>query len=100
MLRRAKKRLVDANALKVELDAWARIINNPSHYLREDALHIIDTAPTVDAVPVVHAKWVDNCPDEDCVTCPACNAKWNKLDNNVHLFDYCPNCGAKMEGAD
>ena len=27
-------RLIDKYALKVELDAWARIIQNPDHYMR------------------------------------------------------------------
>jgi hypothetical protein len=46
-------KLIDADKLKTELDAWARIIRKPNCYSREDALHIIDTAPEVKAVPVV-----------------------------------------------
>ena len=46
-------KLIDVDKLKTELDAWARIIRKPNCYSREDALHIIDTAPEIDAVPVV-----------------------------------------------
>jgi hypothetical protein len=54
--RRNTMKLIDADKLKTELDAWARIIQNPDHYMRADALHIIDTAPEIDAVPVVRCK--------------------------------------------
>jgi hypothetical protein len=49
-------RMIDADKLKTELDAWARIIRKPNCYSRGDALHIIDTAPEVKAVPVVRCR--------------------------------------------
>jgi len=49
-------RLIDKDALEVELDAWARILQNPDLYKRTEALYIIDTAPEIDAVPVVRCK--------------------------------------------
>ena len=49
---------------------------------------VIDEAPVIDAVPVKHGEWtVIN----GCVSCSVCgepNMEWN----------YCPNCGAKMNG--
>ena len=59
-------KLIDADALKTELDAWARIILKPDYYAREDAIKEIDNAPTIDAVPVVRcgecssAKWYES----------------------------------------
>ena len=89
-------RLIDKDALKVELDAWARIIQNPDHYMRADALHIIDTAPEIDAVPVVRGKWTTNSDYPDTVICSLCGWResvwWADKGTN-----YCPNCGAKME---
>lgn len=41
-------RLIDADALKKDLDAWARVINKPKYYVREEALYIIDAMPTVE----------------------------------------------------
>jgi hypothetical protein len=41
-------RLIDADALKKDLDAWVRVINKPQFYNREETLHIIDKAPTVE----------------------------------------------------
>lgn len=94
-------RLIDKDALKVELDAWARIIQNPYHYMRADALHIIDTAPEIDAVPVARGRWrtwEEQFPDRTTrkknnlgVFCSVCQLH---ADN---MTSYCPNCGAKME---
>ena len=94
-------RLIDADRLKAELDAWARIIRKPNCYSREDALHIIDTAPEVNAVPVVRGEWKtweEQFPDRTTrkknnlgVFCSACQLH---ADN---MTSYCPNCGAKME---
>ena len=61
---------------------------------------IIEEAPAVDAVPVVHGRWI---PIEEELwnldfpvvvdwKCSACNAMGNED------FNYCPNCGAKMDG--
>jgi hypothetical protein len=94
--RRNSMRLIDKDALKVELDAWARIIQNPDHYMREDALYIIDTAPEIDAVPVVRGEWTTNSDYPDTVICSLCGWResvwWADKGTN-----YCPNCGAKME---
>jgi hypothetical protein len=108
--KRNTMKLIDADKLKTELDAWARIIQNPDHYMRADALHIIDTAPEIDAVPVVRGEWKLYGNDDDSSMsywCTVCNfqlsedlfysgyenGRWIK--NRV--FKYCPNCGAEME---
>lgn len=51
-------RLIDADALKEELNNWAVDLTKSKfpHYIKDDADCIIDTAPTVDAVPVVRCK--------------------------------------------
>ena len=61
--------------------------------------------PTVDAVEVVHGHWVSL---TDCsnagVYCSVCNKKVWKEDyawcnrKNKLRSNYCPNCGAKMDG--
>lgn len=100
-------RLIDADALKTELDAWARIILKPDYYAREDALYIIDKAPTIDAVPVVRGEWkrgreFSSYPRVpfigDAYYCSNCEeeAYWD-TDYGQQLFGFCPNCGAKME---
>ena len=33
----------------------------------------------------------------DRITCSHCKEYWNILDNDTETFNFCPNCGAKME---
>ena len=58
-------------------------------------------APAADVAPVRHAKWVDN----HCTACgmmPMGDEMWKNYDCEPPLFerfmDYCPSCGAKMDG--
>lgn len=53
--------------------------------------------PAADVAPVVHGQWVDGDP-----YCPICRKdKFRGLDADIWADwkpDYCPNCGAKMDG--
>lgn len=62
---------------------------------------IIKNAPTVDALEVVHARWIErkeifseNEGEVEAVGCSACGKSQRKF----RLTPYCPNCGAKMDG--
>lgn len=68
---------------------------------------LIHLAPTIDAVPVVHAKWethffsdsVDTYGNSDfSMKCTACGFLWARKSDTEHFFRYCPSCGAKMDG--
>ena len=62
------------------------------------AKEVISEAPTVDAVEVVHGRWVWNEEDE-CFVCSNCEmSALNNYRGNSAPSDYCPNCGAKMDG--
>ena len=53
----------------------------------------VETCPTADAVEVRHGEWRevnDKYPRYVCTVC-------NHLFNNKN-YNYCPNCGAKMDG--
>ena len=82
-------RLIDANAL-IEVmyrhKTVSRDISVPT------AVHMIDEAPTVEAVPVVHGHWRK----DDRIylgTCSECGDTWGSVDQ----MRYCPSCGAKMD---
>lgn len=51
--------------------------------------------PAADVAPVVHGQWLDN---EDYMFCSICGIQWYYCDNDTETFNYCPNCGAKMNG--
>lgn len=55
----------------------------------------INSIPAADVAPVVHGQWLDN---EDYMFCSICGIQWYYCDNDTETFNYCPNCGAKMDG--
>lgn len=60
------------------------------------AAEIIKKIPGIDAAPVVHGRWIE---DHDYLKCPECSAM---VKRDLTFFDigdwnYCPNCGAKMD---
>ena len=63
-------RLIDADALKEELNNWAVDLTESKfpHYIKDDADYIIDNAPTIDAIP-----------KEQCVSCKY-NGKYGGID--------------------
>lgn len=62
--------------------------------------HDLLTMRAADVVPVVHGRWIhDGCRVEggiDWCHCSECG----KSDNFCARTNYCPKCGAKMDGGD
>ena len=113
-----EKRLIDANAFIKELDSF--VVNPPFAHpatpwhrgitlAAETALRM----PTVDAVEVVHGRWIQNGGDlhySGVLYCCSVCGKKNFVNGRhalvtLHYHDelfnkpnYCPNCGAKMDG--
>lgn len=115
--------LIDRQALidSIEVIPWYHIneagelasgANTELHtalYKEEDIFKALKNAPTVDAVPVVHGRWVAI--DEDCEAldgeteskrwgCTNCHeiVEYDDYTHIQRLSPYCPNCGAKMDG--
>ena len=58
--------------------------------------HVVWNAPTVDAVPVRHGKWIfGSTLGHSWMKCSECCVS---QDGQTLCFSYCPNCGAKMDG--
>ena len=87
------------------------LISRSALLARYDRIHVgapgaarkmIEEAPTIDAVPVVHGRWEEWWPgmsvimtgEEMLYRCSSCDAKYP----DVEGYRYCPNCGAKMDG--
>lgn len=59
---------------------------------------IIAEVPTVDAVPVMHGRWIfkRGCYESDECNCSICGQLLTT--HAKERGNYCPNCGAKMDG--
>lgn len=70
-------------------------------YLRE----IIESVPAADVVPVVHGHWIWH-EEEFEYECSACHCRFDYnhtfeiFDHGFQYANYCPHCGAKMDGGD
>lgn len=58
--------------------------------------YVIDNIPKVDAVEVVHSKWTLN--DDGSGTCKHCHRTTKDCWDWENWLNYCPNCGAQMDG--
>lgn len=63
------------------------------------ALDVIDEIEPADVVHVVHGKWIDEDPAfaEYFANCSVCGYEID-VHNERGYFNFCPNCGAKMDG--
>lgn len=84
-------RLIDADQFILTLmDAVLSSVDE------DTILDLVDSIPTVDAVPVVHGRWVTHYRSGTTVAegyVSTCCDMWNNRKS-----DYCPNCGAIMDG--
>lgn len=57
--------------------------------------------PAADVAPVVHARWVSVAGKRDRI-CSRClhNEPYKNADDDAEVFEFCPHCGAKMDGGD
>ena len=89
--RKWKMRLIDADELCAD-----RVSNDP-------VVIAAKCAPTIDAEPVRHGEWIlnpCNLYNDATWVCSVCGNEWVLIDGNPHgnQMNYCPNCGAKMDG--
>lgn len=96
-------RLIDADALKGWIEKYrdlhtlhnnnrlfSKIRQEEADEVTQSILLAVDAQSTVDAVEVIHAKLLNPNPYGLCSHC-------NYLIDIRDGFNYCPNCGAKMD---
>lgn len=66
-------------------------------YSRENAADCIRYMDAVDVAPVRHGRW-EEASDGDGIVCPFCRTDFCTIIYDTEHFNYCPNCGAKMDG--
>lgn len=63
------------------------------------AVNHIRTCPAADVEPVRHGRWID-C--DDCygsyVRCSVCEDEFTNWEADCAVTNFCPNCGARMDG--
>ena len=98
-----EKRLIDANALENLIRTNAKVEAKDTKYDIGrvhgliNAADLIHNAPTVDAVEVVHGRWIETKNGFHCSNCKGEPGR-HQTQRGVYLSDYCPKCGAKMDG--
>ena len=60
-------------------------------------LQSISDMPAADVAPVRHGRW-EEASDGDGIVCPFCRTDFCTIIYDTEYFNYCPNCGAKMDG--
>ena len=89
-------RLIDTDALRkkaqwVEIPDWRGI----NFDVEAVSVSSIDLAPTIEAEPVKHGRWIEHI-DHEMLTgydeCSVCHF------GTIGQSNYCPNCGARMDG--
>ena len=94
-------RLIREEDVIREIDKWldnvgtAYVGKGLSYY--GELLGCISDAPTVDAVPVVHGKWLYNGFVKEW-ECSECHSSISLSDDRNSHPNFCPRCGAKMDG--
>lgn len=60
---------------------------------------ILNQFPAADVAPVRHGRWV-SIPHKLARVCSVCNRDepYKFADIDADVYNYCPNCGAKMDG--
>lgn len=72
--------------------------NGNKHFINgiESVLEYAENLPAADVAPVVHGRWIE---DHDYLKCPECGimVKQDFTFFDIGDWNYCPNCGAKMD---
>ncbi|MBR3238461.1 MAG: hypothetical protein IKF99_08505 [Oscillospiraceae bacterium] len=95
-------RLIDADALIEKIECLFKNLNSTEDFMGigynhgvGDCIAIIKNAPTIE--PVKTGKWETDELPMGCVVGYWCSECGEQHD---YKTPYCPNCGAKMEGAE
>ena len=88
--------LISRDALFINLDGMMAV--SPTGYIHGDTIaDMISDAPTIDAEPVRHGKWMPLPYDSGGYwKCSSCETPTEASGANL-LYKYCPYCGARMD---
>lgn len=91
----------------IEREAAIRVVNGQSSLTmtRSRLIDSISKLPAADVAPVVHAHWDDSGRytfpgGSTAVRCTNCGCALTVSEYHLNNWNYCPVCGAKMDGGD
>lgn len=87
-----KKQLIDANEAKRRIIAFATGCHTEALTV-DSIIMLLNQSDTVDAVEVVHGRW-----EYWTGGLERCSACGHEYTDYIECHNYCPNCGAKMDG--
>ena len=103
---------IEREALMIAL--CKEIIGDGDYYNGKDDMQdqirdMVSQFPAADVAPVRHGRWLHTeeplgWKDVDCMECSACHDSWiigeDYCFDDMPLWNYCPSCGAKMDGCE
>ena len=64
--------------------------------MQDEIRDMVSQFPSADVAPVRHGRW-EEASDGGGIVCPFCRTDFCTLIYDTEYFNYCPNCGAKMD---
>ena len=99
------KYYIDREALEIDLNHRLNFLMDENgeydHYTSgfDEAVTRVENFPSADVAPVRHGHWIyhpdDLFPNDSTQECSYCHAEESLT---LYNENYCPNCGAKMDG--
>ena len=102
---------IEREALEVELNHRLNSLmaenGEYDHYTSgfDEAVTRVENFPAADVAPVVHGRWDDSgrytFPSSNtAVRCTNCGCALTESEYRLNNWNYCPVCGAKMDGGE
>ena len=94
---------IEREALEVELNHRLNFLMGENgeydHYTSgfDEAVTRVENFPAADVAPVVHGKWLKSEYEYHVGICSLCGCVPPKPAFRSTPYNYCPNCGAKMD---
>lgn len=90
-----------AKYVKIDMERLIEKSKYNDNYQLVIPLHLIADLPPADVAPVVHGRWIERQAPHAMggisAKCSACSKNVQYLGNPLN---YCPHCGAKMDGGE
>lgn len=96
---RVKNEYIEREVLIDEINRCVNWNTNNEYNIYSDVFNLIDDAPAADVAPVKHGEWTTV---DGVSMCSECGyiPLYDKAIDDFFYSNYCPNCGAIMDGKD